>query len=52
MTKHRIAAPSRLWDRTTKALGRLLAGMLTFPDDRRNSAEQPAWNDYPRFPPY
>jgi hypothetical protein len=41
---------NRLWGRTTKALGKLWAGMLSLADDRREN--QRPWNDYPHFPPY
>jgi hypothetical protein len=44
--------PTRLWNRTTKALGRLLAGMVSSADDRRSTAERAVWTDYPRFPPF
>ena len=39
-----------LWSRTTQALGKLFAGMVSLPDDRRHTGR--AWNDYPMFPPY
>jgi hypothetical protein len=49
MSKQRTTKTSGLWSRTTKALGRLLVGMISLPgrpyarrDDR----------DYPIFPPY
>jgi hypothetical protein len=39
-----------LWTRTAKALGKLLAGVVTLPDNPRQAAAQKGWNDYPRFP--
>jgi len=47
MSKERTT--TRLWNRTSKALGKLLAGMVSLYDERR---EQRPWTDYPRFPPY
>jgi hypothetical protein len=50
MTKQH--ATSRLWSRTTKALGKLWAEMISLPDNRRSNAERAVWTDYPRFPPF
>jgi hypothetical protein len=42
-----------LWNRTTKTLGRWIAGMVTLPEDRRfATAKQTDRNDYPRFPAF
>jgi hypothetical protein len=51
MSKHRTTT-SRLWSRTTKALGKLWAGMITLPEDPRRTANQKLWTDFPRFPPF
>lgn len=50
MTKQRTNAPTGLWGRTTQALGKWFAGMVSSADDRRPNSR--AWNDYPMFPPY
>jgi hypothetical protein len=50
MTKQRTNASTGLWSRTTRALGKLFAGMVSLPDDRRQTSR--AWDDYPHFPPY
>ncbi len=52
MSKHRTAAPTGLWRRAAQALGKLWAGMVSLPDDRRPIAAQRARNDYSRFPPF
>jgi hypothetical protein len=52
MTQHRTTTTSRLWRRTTKALGKLWAGMLTLPEDPRRAANEELWTDFPRFPPF
>jgi hypothetical protein len=53
MNKQRTQGVATLWGRTTKALGRWLAGMITLPDDPRCAQNKRAeWNDYPHFPPY
>jgi hypothetical protein len=49
MTKQRTNVSTGLWSRTTRALGKLLAGMVSLPDDRRQTSR---WNDFPTFPPY
>lgn len=41
-----------LWTRTAKALGKLLAGVVTLPDSQRQDAARKGWNDYPRFPSF
>ena len=48
MTK-RTNATTGLWGRTTRALGKLFAGMVSLPDRRQTDR---GWNDYPHFPPY
>jgi len=48
MTKNRTA-PKGLWARSTRALGKLLEGMVSS-DERRNGSR--TWNDYPFFPPF
>ena len=48
MSKTSTIAPTGLWTRTTRALGKLLAGMVSS-NDRRQAGR---WNDYPHFPPY
>jgi hypothetical protein len=50
MTKHRTTTSTRLWTRATRALGKLLEGMVSSPDDRRQAGR--AWSDYPIFPPF
>jgi hypothetical protein len=50
MTKERTNASTGLWSRTTRALGKLFAGMVSLPDDRRHTSR--AWDEYPLFPPY
>lgn len=50
MTKDRTAR-SGLWGRTARALGKLWAGVVSLPDDRRQTGER-MWSDYPIFPPY
>ncbi|HTW52501.1 MAG TPA: hypothetical protein VME45_11500 [Stellaceae bacterium] len=49
MTKERTNASMGLWSRTARALGKLFAGVVSLPDDRRQTGR---WNDYPTFPPY
>ena len=49
MTRNRTTAPTGLWTRTTQALGKLLAGMVSS-DDRRHTGR--TWSDYPIFPPF
>jgi len=51
MTKDRTAAGAGLWGRTARALGKLWAGVVSLPDDRRQTAAR-TWSDYPIFPPY
>jgi hypothetical protein len=48
MTK-RTNASTGLWNRATRALGKLLEGMVSSSDSRRQTGR---WNDYPTFPPY
>jgi hypothetical protein len=48
MTKQRKG----LWNRTTQALGKLLAGMVSSNDARHPNAARAVWTDYPRFPPF
>lgn len=50
MTQHRTTAQAGLWSRTTRALGKLLAGVVSLPDDRRQTGR--VWRDYPTFPPF
>jgi len=50
MTKQRTNAPTGLWNRTTQAIGKLLAGVVSLPDNRRQTSR--AWSDYPTFPPF
>lgn len=49
MSKQRTVAPTGLWNRTARALGKLFAGVVSLSDERRHSR---AWNDYPTFPPF
>jgi hypothetical protein len=49
MTKHRTTG---FWNRAAQALGKLWAGMISLPDDRRQTVAQRVWNDVPRFPPF
>ena len=49
MTKRRDTKTSSLWGRSTKALGRLLIGVISLPD--RPSARA-ADRDFPIFPPF
>jgi hypothetical protein len=48
MTKNRTH--TGLWSRTTKALGKIFAGVVSLADDRRQASTQATWTDYPRFP--
>lgn len=48
MTKNRTTAPTGLWNRTTRALGKLFAGMVPS-DDKRPAGR---WTDYPTYPPF
>jgi hypothetical protein len=50
MSKQRTVAPSGLWNRTTRALGKFFAGMVWLPDDRRQTGR--TWTDYPTYPPF
>jgi hypothetical protein len=52
MTKHRTTTSTGLWSRTAQALGKLWAGVVSLPDDRRQTAVRAVWTDYPRFPPF
>jgi len=53
MTRQRTGAPKGLLNRAARALGKLWAGVVSFPDDRRQTAAlHTPWIDYPRFPPY
>ena len=50
MTKQTsTAARSGLWQRTTQALGKFFAGVVSLPENRRHEA---VWTDFPRFPPF
>jgi hypothetical protein len=49
MTKQRTTKTPGLWGRTTKALGRLLAGMVSLPDRPQARRDD---RDYPIFPPF
>jgi hypothetical protein len=49
MTKQRNTKTSGLWGRTTKALGRLLAGMVSLPERPQARRDD---RDYPLFPPF
>ena len=48
MNKQRTTKTPGLWGRTTKALGRLLAGMVTLPERQQTRGDR----DYPIFPPF
>jgi hypothetical protein len=52
MTKHHTTTAKGLWSRAAQTLGRLWAGVISLPDDRRQPAGQRNWNDYSRFPPF
>lgn len=49
MSKQRTVAPTGLWNRTARALGKFFADMVSSSDERRNGR---AWNGYPTFPPF
>jgi len=49
MSKQHATKTSSLWGRTTKALGRLLAGVVSLPDRPNTRA---ADRDFPIFPPF
>ena len=49
MTSNRTTAPTGLWTRTTRALGKFFAGMVTLPERQQTDR---AWNDYPHYPPF
>jgi hypothetical protein len=51
MNSNRTTAPTGLWTRTTRVLGKLFAGMVSLPDDDRRHTGR-AWSDYPIFPPF
>jgi len=50
MTKHRTA--SRIWGRTAQVLGKLWAGVVSLPDNRRPDAVRTSSTGYPIFPPF
>jgi hypothetical protein len=52
MTKHRTAAQTGLWRRTAQVLGKLWVGVVSLPDDRRQTVGLHSWTDYTRFPPF
>jgi len=52
MNKQRSTIAAGLWNRTAQALGKLWAGVVSLPDDRRQTAARAVWTDYPRFPPF
>ncbi|HZK90112.1 MAG TPA: hypothetical protein VFC56_08210 [Stellaceae bacterium] len=52
MSMPRTTTASRLWSRTAKTLGKFWHGMVTLPEDPRRNADQNAWTDFPRFPPF
>ena len=45
----KTAGPRRLWRRTTEALGKIWAGVVSLPDRLPRAAERD-FRDYPRFP--
>jgi len=49
MTKQRTTTSSRLWSRTTQALGKWWAAVITLPD-RPNQAEESGLPPTMRFP--
>ena len=49
MTTQRTTKTTGLWGRTTKALGKLLAGMVALPDQPRARRDD---RDYPIFPAF
>jgi hypothetical protein len=49
MIKQRTMKTPGLWGRTTKAIGKLLAGMVTLPDRPQARCDD---LDYPIFPPF
>ena len=49
MNSNRTNAPTGLWSRTTRVLGKLLAGMVSSHDRQQNGR---AWTDYPIYPPF
>jgi hypothetical protein len=48
MTKQRTTKTPGLWGRTTQALGRLLAGMVSLPERPQTRNDR----DFPIFPPF
>jgi hypothetical protein len=53
MTRQRTSIATGLWSRAAQALGKLWAGVVSLPDDRRQpNGQTTPWTDYPRFPPY
>ena len=52
MSTQRTTTPTGLWHRTAQALGKLWAGVLSLPEDRRPTAARTVWTDYPRFPSF
>ena len=51
MTKQNTTAPTGLWQRTARALGKLWAGVVSLPDDRRQTVRTTS-TGYPLFPPF
>jgi hypothetical protein len=52
MAKQQTTNTTGLWHRAARALGKLFAGMVSFPDDPRPAARRAAADAYPRFPAF
>jgi hypothetical protein len=52
MVKQVSTHAAGLWHRAAQALGKLLEGMVSLPDDQRIAARRSAADDYPRFPAF
>jgi hypothetical protein len=50
-TLHVSGASRRTWNRVTRTLGKIWAGVVSLPDRLPRAAERDV-NDYPRFPIY
>lgn len=52
MAKQQTTQTVGLWHRAAQALGKLLVGMVSLPDDQRTAARRSAADAYPRFPAF
>jgi hypothetical protein len=52
MAQQQASNTTGLWHRAAQALGKLFAGVVSLPDDRRTAARRSAADAYPRFPAF